>query len=1127
MKSSKLKLHGHAFARFSRYWGRLQRTDTEVPTTTARAPEEASSPAGVKPTRSECTKLSRLNEATTLVSGDITEVQCRAALIHTPSSGVLETLGAALADLETVLDVLPSLRSVVSGLRVCLELVDINLDIQEVYGNVRERLMDAITTHQRETPAFKALYNAVLPTEIHGHTCAPITYLETLDTLRTWATKTDGPKILWMTGVPGSGKTTVTHAICGQFDKEERLGASFFCSGIISECRDARRIIPTIAFQLARFSKEYWGELFSPLEVQSDVAALDVAAQFNRLLVTPLLRVKETLPRNTIVVIDALDECVDTSNARAFLELLLRHVDELPIKFLLTSRPQLAISLTLSLDRTVQYYQIDQSTQVRLYLDEVLSPIPLNGINRLSEITGCQFIFATTAARYLLPEYEVINNIHRLATVLYVQTGSNDANETKLDKLYATILSNAFDDRDSVEVNSRQLVLWTVVRAREPITTMAIVELLGLITREDVVLAIRPLWSVVHLSSTTGVISLRHTTFRDFLLDPKRSGKYHCYEAEQSEFLACRCFVVMQKSLRFNICDLETSTMLDKDVPDLHNRIVKAIPPVLSNACRHWSKYLKKAEPSSRAIEHLYGFLRRRLLFWMEVLNLKGWIEEGEAILLQTLDWLSIANTAPELQKFVVDAQDFVRAYSTSATSNSTPHIYVSALPFVSKESWIYESYWPQTQGLFVVRGIPKATHRRQKHHTTSAALSPDGTRVATGSESGTIFVWDLTNDSRLFGPVSISTDVSTIRSIAFSPDGTFIASGSDKGKVGIWNGRTGQTLGSLLSNNRSRVLSVAFSPDGSSVLISCEDGTVQTYNLGTHTLRSGWSVPARLVRHFTFSPDGSYALFTEPGGRNTRLHIFNSPESPDTKSSKRIDFDGTGVFAISPDGRRIASTTMRGEILIWDLHSRALVVGPFKGHNASLVSIAFSPDGKRLVTSSYDQTLRIWDAYEGTSLAPPLRKPWIDLESARDEIHAAEFATFAPDSNHVISVWGNGTICSWNLQDPRFNAVRSTSGSANPDFYSWRESKLGQWVEDSKSRLILCVPREYDDILVSLPDPSLAPCSSIIGHDRAILGGSEDIMTESAGANVILAQWMPIKNKCHLSRHHPSNLNK
>ncbi|CAE6402898.1 unnamed protein product [Rhizoctonia solani] len=450
MRGSKFKLRGHVVARFSRYWGRLQRADAEDPIATVRTRDKTSSSAGVECTRPECTRLAGLNETTSLATGDTTEGQLRVAPIHTPSSGVLETLGATLADLETVLDVLPSLRSVVSGLRICLALADVNVSgkirqeyeniatnfasicqtifmhivqlneakippsihgiikdvrqliiqiklrrerygiestkptegfldqeitqyrsilsllslvqvhVRETYTDARERLMDAIITHQRETPAFNALYNAVLPTEIHGHTCAPITCSETLNIIRTWATKTDGPKIFWMTGVAGSGKTTIAHTIC--------------------ECRDVHRIIPTIAFQLARFSKEYWNALFNPLEVQPDVVAPDIATQFKKLLVTPLLRVKGTLPKNAVVVIDALDECTDTDNAQALLELLLRHVDELPIKFLLTSRFQLAISPTLPLDSTVQYYQIDQSAKVRLYLDELdansFSPLP-------------------------------------------------------------------------------------------------------------------------------------------------------------------------------------------------------------------------------------------------------------------------------------------------------------------------------------------------------------------------------------------------------------------------------------------------------------------------------------------------------------------------------------------------------------------------------------------------------------------------------------------------------------------------------------------------------------------------------------------------------------------------------
>ncbi|CAE6425022.1 unnamed protein product [Rhizoctonia solani] len=971
------------------------------------------------------------------------------------------------------------------------------VEIQETFVKTQKRLMDSIIVHQRETPKFGAMYNVILPTDLNRHLCAPDTCLGLLDTARTWAADTDGSNILWITGMAGSGKTAIACTICDQLNKDRQLGASFFCSDATTGRQDIYQIIPTIAFQLARFSGKYLDALSTPLEAKLDTTP-DISLQFNRLLVAPLSRTRDALPKNTVVMIDALDEYFDTDNARAILEPLLRYAGELPIKILLTSRPELATVLTpSSTSSSIQLCQIDPSADIYMYLDRVLSPvIPSYNIRKLSELAGRQFIFATTIVHYLFPEHERINIKGRLLAILDIPTYSSEGSGTRLDGLYSTILSTAFDNKDPVETNTRQLVLWTIVHAKEPITAIKIVELLGLITQEDVIMAIQPLWSVLHLSSTTGIISLRHKSFREFLLDPVRSGKYHSNKIEHDEFLACRCFVVMRKLLRFHICDLETSTKLDKDVSDLHDRTTKAISPALSNVCRHWFKYLEIVGPSNKTIECLEDFLQCRLLFWMEVMNLKGWIAEGEGLLLQILHWLSQANVPPEIYQLAVDAHHFVKSFSTSAASDSTPHIYISALPFAPKESRIYKNYLPQMQGLFIVRDLPGRTYRQQRHSTTSGALSPDGTRVATGSEGDVLSIWDLHNGSRIFGPVNNCT--SDITSLAFSPDGARIASGSNDGKVDIWDIHTGQILASTGTTERNnRVLSIAFLPDDHHLVFSREDGIIQRLGLHSGTMLHTERVirPTDSIRRCVFSSDGSYAMFTKSGDSGIILHNLSNPELArlsvsNTSNDSRHEFAGTnGPFAISPDGRKLACATFSGEITIQDVHLRFRAAVRFKGHSTEPVTMAFSPDGERLVSSSYDQTIRLWDTYNGVQLGPTFRKSWFNLSLAEDEV-CAEMVMFSPDGNCIVSIWGDGTICSWDLKGPRFNAImRHSLGPLNPDCYDWRKSNSDQWVKDSKSRLMLCVPKEYEnDLLVSL-------CPRIIAHEGPVIERSGDTM--------------------------------
>ncbi|KAG2341451.1 WD40 repeat-like protein [Suillus weaverae] len=72
---------------------------------------------------------------------------------------------------------------------------------------------------------------------------------------------------------------------------------------------------------------------------------------------------------------------------------------------------------------------------------------------------------------------------------------------------------------------------------------------------------------------------------------------------------------------------------------------------------------------------------------------------------------------------------------------------------------------------------------------------------------------------------------------------------------------------------------------------------------------------------------------------------------------------DYVDSVAVSPDDRRIASGGGDGAIIIWDVESKEMVFKPLVKHTGRVLSVCFSPDGKRLPSGSWDETVIIWDA--------------------------------------------------------------------------------------------------------------------------------------------------------------------
>jgi hypothetical protein len=95
----------------------------------------------------------------------------------------------------------------------------------------------------------------------------------------------------------------------------------------------------------------------------------------------------------------------------------------------------------------------------------------------------------------------------------------------------------------------------------------------------------------------------------------------HCDEDAHHARLARSCFRIMKTQLRFNICNLTSSFLLDSEVPDLDDRIRGNINDGLRYCCLHWAQHLAQTS-SDVGRTDIRDFLPLRVLFWIETMNL-------------------------------------------------------------------------------------------------------------------------------------------------------------------------------------------------------------------------------------------------------------------------------------------------------------------------------------------------------------------------------------------------------------------------------------------------------------------------------------------------------------------------
>ncbi|CAE7209338.1 unnamed protein product [Rhizoctonia solani] len=867
-------------------------------------------------------------------------------------------------------------------------------------------------------PAKLARFNSELSAEVSRRGCTKHTRTTILEDSARWSEEPNLAKVYWMNGMAGTGKTTIAYTLCERLEAGKQLAASFFCTRASPECREAKRIIPTIAYQLARRFAPFRHSLCQQLKQDPDISTGQLSDQFDLLLKQPLMAAKDKLSNNLVIVVDALDECNDYHMVELFLDMLFRSVMELPVKFFVTSRPEPAIRNKMlpesERSRSILYlHEIERSlvqADIELYLrDELASISPVDkDITQLALNAGSLFIYAATAVRHIRPVGKAVNSKGRLKAILTVGTQSTITLST-IDTLYTAILTDALNDQDlsPEERNQMRLVLHTAICACEPMLIRTLSTLSGLEDKDNAIAALQPLRSVLHVSDHSEFITTLHGSFSDFMFDHKRSGGFYCDKADHNRFLLESCLRVMKAQLRFNICSIPSSFVPNNQVPELGEQIATSISDELFYACRFWVDHLRKTDPRLAPLLLVNDFMSQRLLFWMEVMSLKNCMTLGMMVITKLNTWLFelLGDTHTDLLELVSDAQAFVAMYASSAASAYTPHIYLSALPLTSLSSAVRSQYLPRFKGLIKVSGtslnrIGRATLGvwTSKRSICSSVFSPDGDHLVLGDEEGAISVRNtydgtyvvrpfkahedailslgISSDSRQI--VSGSSDMKLsvwsiydgtlaagpfkghtgrVNSVAFSPKAALIVSGSDDHTVGLCDLHNVAVHMRFFTGHKRGVESVVFSPNGSLIVSGSADHTIRVWDVSSGTSILILEGHESIVSFVMFSPEEAHII---SGSYDGTVRIWNTsdwtPSSPPLKIGQII------LMAISPDGDRVVSGA-DNTICVWNTHTGTLMAGPFEGHTDIVRSINFSGDGVRIVSTSEDQTIRLWNS--------------------------------------------------------------------------------------------------------------------------------------------------------------------
>ena len=312
----------------------------------------------------------------------------------------------------------------------------------------------------------------------------------------------------------------------------------------------------------------------------------------------------------------------------------------------------------------------------------------------------------------------------------------------------------------------------------------------------------------------------------------------------------------------------------------------------------------------------------------------------------------------------------------------------------------------------------------------TGAVFSPDGKQIATSSHDKTVKVWDATTGRcrrTYLEHMAPATDVS------FSTDGTLIASSSksETGALRVFESASGKTV-FVLSEKTGPINRVMFRPKGqtsrgtevAAVLSRVEDNLrMWDISSGATTFSPPRKSPRkpggrhRTYRDIGFTRDGTWLA----SGRldNSAVFLWNL-KSGRLETVPPSSFPLVG-FAISPDGRRVATTVGDSARLT---ARRGRETYPWRtalaGHTGRIMRMTFSPDGNRLVTASLDGTLVLW------GVSHPRPDTWAQLGTG-------SAATISPDGLRIATADLDHKVRVWSARDGRL--IQTLSGAGQQVF--------------------------------------------------------------------------------------------
>ena len=228
-----------------------------------------------------------------------------------------------------------------------------------------------------------------------------------------------------------------------------------------------------------------------------------------------------------------------------------------------------------------------------------------------------------------IEEYDPINRLRKVQGGEVTLKGVNT--------LYHQILDTSFSDDDAVKDFTK--LMSAVIVMQRFLTPSEYASLLGM----DVYTVHSICGKLRSVLDSGTVLQVKHASFVDFLVtgESQSDFRFGVNPDDGHRLLAESAFRVMNKELRFNICDMSSSFIANDSLGLPH--FERAIGPILGYACRFWGYHIERTRARIDGTM-IVRFMCLFFLSWLEAMSglgrsyfafqslkaLSKWVEEIE-----------------------------------------------------------------------------------------------------------------------------------------------------------------------------------------------------------------------------------------------------------------------------------------------------------------------------------------------------------------------------------------------------------------------------------------------------------------------------------------------------------------